>query len=249
MAVMLGSVASFRKLKGRRLGMWDSCYTCLWPRRHTCASVWDHGAGMESISTSFLFAVIYWGFTAARTPSQRMLSIQFLRDLVDGALRARSCGFQLNLPRRGAEPVEVDGFGHFDPRTVFGPVGSIESVLVMDASGCRPAGDIDVPWVPWHVAHDRPHIVSFVVAALGRGNHGSDRWHGIALTFLRQLGDLVNQAAPRMMQTLSLPLCRPLATTAMGSRLVEQPGCDEALSDLAELPSLRHLAAELARIR
>lgn len=230
--------------------MWDTCYTCLWPRHPTGASVWDHGVGMESISTSFLIALIYWGFTAARTPQQRMSSIQFLRDLVDGAILARNCGFQLNLPRRGAEPVEVDELGHFDLRTVVGPAGysSMESVLVVDASGCRPAGDIDVPWVPWCEANDRPHIVSFVVAALRRGNHIPDRWHGIALTFLRQLGDLVNQAAPHMMETLSLPLCCPLATTAMRFRPVEQPGCEEALRDLAELPSLKHLAAELDRI-
>ena len=89
-AVKLGSVASFRKMRERRLHAWDTYYACLWPQNdHQIGeSVWDHGDGIESISTSFLIAVIYWGFTAMRTPQQRAESIQFLRDLVDGAIRA-----------------------------------------------------------------------------------------------------------------------------------------------------------------
>ena len=65
--VNIGSVASFRKMRGRRLHMWDTYYACLWPQNdHQIGeSVWDHGDGTESISTSFLIAVIYWGFSYA----------------------------------------------------------------------------------------------------------------------------------------------------------------------------------------
>ena len=252
MAGKLGSVASFRKLMGRRLGTWDTFYTCLWPQNghQIGVSVWDHGVGMTSISTSFLIAVIYWGFTAMRTPQQRADSIQFLMDLVDTAIVTRRCGFQLNLPRRGAEPIEVDGFGHFDLRTVVGPAccSSIESFFIVDARGCRTTG-ANVPQVQVCEATKRPHIVTFVVAALIRGSQISDRWHGTALTFLRQLGDVVNQAAPHMVQTVGPPLCCPVAATAVRFRPVEKPQCEEeALGDLSELPSLKNLVAALEQI-
>ena len=218
--------------------MWDTYYACLWPQNdHQIGeSVWDHGDGIESISTSFLIAVMYWGFTATRTPQQRAESIQFLRNLVDGAIRARNCGFQLSLPRRGSEPVEIDGSGNFDLWMMVGPAGysSIESDIMGEVPLCQ--------------ATCRPHIVTFVVAALCRGNRISDRWHGTALTFLRQLGDMVNRAAPHMMQTVGLPRFSPMATTAVRGRLVEKPRCEEALPDLAELPSLKHLVAALERI-
>ena len=219
----------------RRLVTWDIYYQSLWPQEMLAVSVLDHGGGLQSMSTTFLMAVIYWGFTATRIPLQRDASAQFLRSLVDKAMVTRCCGFQLFLPKRGAAPVEVDRWGHFDLRAVVDP-GSynlIWSVLTLAASQ-RPQ-----PQQPFDCIADRPHIVTFVVAALTPGNHISDKLFGTALTFYRQLSELINQAAYRMMQTANLP------DSESCCRQHVEPVLEDSLADLTKLPSLKALAAAL----
>lgn len=261
--VKLGSVAAFRKLMGRKLDTWDMCYRSLWPQQMLGVSVLDHGGGLQSISTTFLMTMIYWGFTAPRTQLQRDASAWFLRNLVDKALDTRNCGFQLYLPRRGVAPVEVDRSGHFEVLSVVG-MDSYSLITTAASQGLQLSSDyVDV----------RPHIATFVVAALTPGSHISDRCCGIALTFFRQLGDLINQAAPRMRQTdveypaaqawncvpevprVSRPsaaftpllrTCNPLDTTARGcSRQCVEPFLEEALADLTNLASVQELALAL----
>lgn len=170
----LGSVAEFKKLRGKRQNLWDKCHTRLWPCEKPgdgMVTVNFGSADFVVVSTKYMLAVTLWAFSQPRKPSQREAAGAYLAELVRSVSLHFPSGFLLNIPGL-ATPLKVDQQGCLDRPSWY-------SLVTPGCSGPE--------------ATHRRELSTYIVMALTPENEYPEFWERRGAHLLSQLANLVNQ--------------------------------------------------------
>ena len=224
----LGSVAEFKKLKGKRQNLWDKCHQRLWPREKPgdgMATVNVGSVDFVVISTQYMMAVTLWGFSQPRKPHQREAARAYLADLVGKVSLHFPSGFLLNIP-------------------------GLEAPLKVDQHGCldRPSWySLVTPGCPGPEATHRRELAAYIVMALTPENEHPEFWERRGAHLLSQLANLVNQTKPGQRQAVAkevpaVPAAEPQSSSTITDASAASPLSDdetdswiESLTSVAQL--------------
>ena len=243
-AGVLGSVAPFHKLKGRRQVVWDAFYKKLWPGGSLAeATRTEPGTTLTetSVTTSYMLAMTYWGFASPREPSQRAAAGEFLADLLQLVLD-NGGGFDLLLGshKSGAVPgvqiVSVDRDGCFDVSAL--SRGATPFGVMLTVLGCCS------PPTKQALRHvfspaSRVHLVTFIICVLTSDIQLTEQgyWHTCAINFFSQLAGWVNCRAAQF----PIESCASTVSTASSAELTSE-------EMLCAIPSLVALRTRLEKL-
>ena len=173
----LGSVAEFKKLKGKRQNLWDKCHKRLWPGQKPGDGMATVNVGSDDIvvvSTQYMLAVTLWAFSQPRKAHQRDAAVAYLAQLVRTVSQRFPSGFLLHIPGLEA-PLKVDKEGCLDRPSWY-------SLVTPGCSGPE-------------ATHQR-ELSTYIVMAFTPENAYPEFWERRGAHLLSQLAKLVDQTKP-----------------------------------------------------